>query len=158
MRPHRVWEAHHLPCFHMSHIRMQLRLFCWPASSHEVDTMACACAPRPPKPPALQCLPGRGDEGVREYQQLVLRMPAPLGRSLGRHKRCGLCAQGQWFPKCGPWASSISVSWGLIRNANYRQWHDGPWPPGQPRDNGGACHKEMTHDQHSRWLECRSVC
>lgn len=28
----------------------------------------------------------------------------------------------QWFSKCGPWAGSISFTWGLVRNAD-------PWSP-----------------------------
>ena len=24
----------------------------------------------------------------------------------------------QWFSKCGPWASSVSITWKLVRNAN----------------------------------------
>lgn len=27
----------------------------------------------------------------------------------------------QWFSKCGLWTSSISITWGLVRNENY-QW------------------------------------
>lgn len=41
----------------------------------------------------------------------------PMEKSLECPK-FGLFAKGQWYSRCGPWSSSTSITWELIRNAN----------------------------------------
>lgn len=55
----------------------------------------------------------------------------------------------QWFSKCGPWASSISIIWELVRNENSQV------PPQNWTRNSGMGPRSTCFNKPCRWLQCK---